>query len=70
MTGVQTCALPISGLFLVIPGLVIPTFSKVFVDNILIERMDSWLKPLLLAMALTALLRGALTWFQEYYLLR
>lgn len=48
----------------------IPTFSKIFVDNILIERMDGWLKPLLLAMAMTALLRGALTWFQEYYLLR
>ncbi len=60
----------LAGLFLVIPGLVIPTFSKIFVDSILIERMGGWLKPLLLAMGLTALVRGALTWFQEYYLLR
>jgi len=60
----------LAGLFLVIPGLVIPTFSKIFVDNILIEGMNGWLRPLLLAMVLTALLRGALTWLQEYYLLR
>ena len=60
----------LAGLFLIIPGLVIPTFSKIFVDNILIERMQGWVKPLLIAMALTALAKGALTWLQEYYLLR
>lgn len=60
----------LAGLFLVIPGLVIPIFSKIFVDNILVSQMFGWFKPLLLAMGLTALLRGTLTWFQRYYLLR
>ncbi len=58
------------GLFLVIPGLVVPTFSRFFVDEFLIGGRDSLIRPLLLGMALTAALRMALTWLQEYYLLR
>lgn len=60
----------LAGLFLVIPGLIIPSFFKIFVDNILIERMTGWLKPLILAMALTVIIRVALTWVQQHYLLR
>lgn len=60
----------VAGLFLVVPGLVIPVFSKVFIDRILLGRMENWLTPLLLGMLLTALLRGVLTWLQEYHLLR
>ena len=60
----------LAGLFLVIPGVVIPTFSKIFVDNILVAQMDGWLRPLLVAMAITALSRGLLTWLQQHYLLR
>lgn len=60
----------LAGLFLVIPGLVIPVFSRIFVDNVLITGMTGWLRPLLVAMTITALLRGALTWCQEHYLLR
>jgi NHLM bacteriocin system ABC transporter peptidase/ATP-binding protein len=55
---------------LVIPGLVIPTFSRVFVDNYLVGHMTSWLKPLLLAMAAAAILRAALTHIQLSSLLR
>lgn len=58
------------GLVLVIPGLVIPVFSKIFVDDILLGGKESWLGPLLLGMALTAVLRGVLTRLQQYYLLR
>lgn len=59
-----------AGLLLVIPGLVAPIFGKIFVDNILIQNMDGWFKPLILGMAATALVRGALTFMQEHYLLR
>lgn len=55
---------------LVIPGLMIPIFSQVFVDSYLIQRLDGWVKPLLLGMALTAIVRGVLTWLQQNYLLR
>lgn len=58
------------GLALVVPGLLIPVFSKVFVDDILLAGRQTWLAPLLLGMGLTALLRGLLTWIQQYYLLR
>jgi NHLM bacteriocin system ABC transporter peptidase/ATP-binding protein len=60
----------ITGLFLVIPGLVIPAFIRVFVDDILIGGMHDWLVPLLAGMVVTALLRGALTSLQQRYLLR
>lgn len=60
----------VSGLALVLPGLVVPAFTRVFVDQILVSRLDSWVKPLLFGMALTAALRGALTWLREHYLLR
>ncbi|OIP99878.1 MAG: NHLP family bacteriocin export ABC transporter peptidase/permease/ATPase subunit [Syntrophobacteraceae bacterium CG2_30_61_12] len=60
----------LAGLFLVVPGLAIPTFSKIFVDEILVGGLDRWLAPLLLAMGLTALLHGALNWLQKFYLLR
>ncbi|HEX3011746.1 MAG TPA: NHLP family bacteriocin export ABC transporter peptidase/permease/ATPase subunit [Syntrophomonadaceae bacterium] len=58
------------GLALVIPGLVIPVFSKVFVDDILLQGKTSWIIPLLLGMGITAILRGVLTWIQQYCLLR
>ena len=60
----------IAGLLLVIPGLVIPTFSRLFIDDVLVEGEGSLLRPLLIGMVLTAILRGALTYMQEYYLLR
>ncbi len=60
----------LAGLFMVIPGLVIPIFSKIFVDQYLVNRLEGWLRPLLLAMVLTFLARGALGWLQQRYLLR
>lgn len=58
------------GLALVLPGLAIPVFTRVFIDDILLGSRDSWLIPLLLGMGITAGLRGILTWLQQYYLLR
>ncbi len=60
----------LAGLFLVIPGLVIPTFQKVFIDNILVAQMHGWLRPLLVAMGLTAIVQRILAWLQQHYLLR
>lgn len=59
----------VAGLVLVALGLVIPTFARVFVDNVLIGG-QGWVTPLLLGMGLTAALRAAVTWLQQYYLLR
>ncbi len=58
------------GLFLVVPGLVIPTFSRIFVDEFLVAGRPAIVQPLLVGMLLTALVNIALTFLQEYYLLR
>ncbi len=60
----------IAGLALVVPGLVIPTFTKIFVDEFLVTGMSYWIRPLLLGMGVTALLYGALTGLQQYCLAR
>ena len=48
-------------LALVVPNIVVPIFSKIYIDNFLIGGRVSWLKPLLLAMAFAAILRAVLT---------
>jgi len=55
----------LTGLGLIIPGLAIPVFSKIFVDQILIKQAESWVIPLLSGMMLTATLRFVLSWIQQ-----
>ncbi|POZ50909.1 NHLP family bacteriocin export ABC transporter peptidase/permease/ATPase subunit [Methylovulum psychrotolerans] len=69
-TGTGLAFVLLASLALVIPGLVIPIFTQVFVDNILIDHMGNWLRPLLVGMVATALLRGLFTLLQQTYLLR
>ena len=66
-------ALPLvllASLLLVVPGLVIPAFSKIFIDNLLTGREPGYLVPLLLAMLATAVITWALTAMQRHYMLR
>ncbi|GHU80785.1 NHLP family bacteriocin export ABC transporter peptidase/permease/ATPase [Clostridia bacterium] len=60
----------IVGLLMVIPGLVIPAFSRVFIDDILLAGRTSWLKPLLWGMGAAALVQMALQGLQQRYLLK
>jgi len=60
----------VAGLALVVPGLVIPTFSRIFVDYVLVARFNEWWRPLLFGMALTAVLRATVAWIQERGLAR
>lgn len=60
----------LAGLALVIPGLVVPVFSKIFVDSVVLDGRLDWLKPLLIAMGLATALVASLTWLQQDYLLR
>jgi NHLM bacteriocin system ABC transporter peptidase/ATP-binding protein len=57
-------------LALVIPGIAIPVFSKIFVDDILIQHSDRWFIPLLIGMAVAALARALVTACQQSLLLR
>lgn len=55
---------------LTIIGLAIPVFSQVFVDEILVEQRQHWLRPLILAMAIAAILQGCLILLRLRYLRR
>ncbi|MCR0983366.1 NHLP family bacteriocin export ABC transporter peptidase/permease/ATPase subunit [Roseomonas populi] len=57
-------------LLMTIPALLVPAFSQVFVDDVLVGRFDTWLEPLLWGMAGTALIMGLITWLQLNLLLR
>ncbi len=59
----------LASLFLVIPGLLVPVFLRVFVDDILVSGRD-WITPLLVGMGLAVVVRMWLTWLQQMYLLR
>lgn len=60
----------LASLALVVPGLVIPIFAQIFVDQYLIQGQSEIIAPLLFGMAITAALRAALTWLQQHTLLR
>lgn len=60
----------LASLGLVIPGLAIPTFTTVFIDQYLVRRMADWVLPLLLIMGLVMLVNAGFTWLQQRYLLR
>ncbi len=58
------------GLFLLIPGFANTAFSRFFVDSIFGGRMNNFLKPLLIAMGVTAVMQGGMTYLQQFYLNR
>ncbi|MBN1179987.1 MAG: NHLP family bacteriocin export ABC transporter peptidase/permease/ATPase subunit [Anaerolineae bacterium] len=60
----------LTGLALVVPGLLVPTFGRVFVDYYLVQGFHHWITVLLVGLALTAAMQGVLSWLQLRYLLR
>jgi len=60
----------LASLFLVIPGLIIPSFTQIFVDQFLINSRGSFVMPLLLAMGGVLVIHSSLIFIQQYYLLR
>lgn len=58
----------LAGFFLVIPGLVLPVFNQIFVDNILVENRTDWLRPLILGMTITVIIQVLLTLLQRRFL--
>lgn len=56
--------------FLVIPGLLVPSFTRIFIDDILLANKKDWLWGLLFGMGIAAGLQIILTRAREYYLVR
>ncbi|MDD3169904.1 MAG: cysteine peptidase family C39 domain-containing protein, partial [Eubacteriales bacterium] len=64
------CMVFLAGLFLVIPGLVIPTFSKIFIDDILLGGKTYWIRALVWGIVITGVIQALLTFLQGQYLLK
>jgi NHLM bacteriocin system ABC transporter peptidase/ATP-binding protein len=60
----------LASLALAVPALAVPAFTRVFVDYYLVGRLGDWLRPLLVGLALAALLRAGFTALQRACLLR
>lgn len=57
-------------LTLFLPGLLVPSFSRVFVDFYLIQNQSRWLIPLLILMAITGVITGILHYLLDGGLVR
>ncbi|MBI4276875.1 MAG: NHLP family bacteriocin export ABC transporter peptidase/permease/ATPase subunit [Armatimonadetes bacterium] len=60
----------IAGLLLVVPGLVTPVFSTVFIDRVLIGGLGNWAEPLLRVMGITLAIIVALQALERYHIMR
>jgi NHLM bacteriocin system ABC transporter peptidase/ATP-binding protein len=60
----------LASLALVILGLIVPAFVRVFIDSYLNRGLTQWVGPLLVAMAITAVTVGFFTWLQQSALQR
>ncbi|MEO0987689.1 MAG: NHLP family bacteriocin export ABC transporter peptidase/permease/ATPase subunit [Cyanobacteria bacterium J06639_14] len=58
----------IAGFFLVLPALVLPALSRIFVDSVLVGGRLEWVPYVLVGLLLTALVQGWLTALQRRYL--
>ena len=60
----------LTGLCLVFPGLIIPAFSKIFIDDILLGGNKEWFTGLAIAMISMTLLRSVLSYVQTGFLVK
>jgi NHLM bacteriocin system ABC transporter peptidase/ATP-binding protein len=64
----QFAFLVLCTLALVVPSITIPAFSRIYVDDVLVKGMSSWLRPLLVAMAVAIVVKATLTFLQQHLL--
>lgn len=66
----SVAGLVVIGLCLAAPGLVLPGFSRIFIDEILLGGNRSWLPAFLTAMGFTLVFQAVLGWYRSTVLLR
>ena len=54
-----------TGLMLAVPAILVPGATRIFVDDVLIQRFDGWLGPLLIGLVVMFGLNAILTWVQQ-----
>ncbi len=60
----------LASLGLAVTGLLMPAFTRVYVDFILIQGLSDWLTPLLVLMVAVAGVKAGVTALQQHYLMR
>lgn len=60
----------ILGAFLILPGVLIPVFSQIFIDGILVSGNTDWLSGLIIAMLFTMTFRMLLTYYRGMLMLK
>ncbi len=60
----------LAGFLLVLPGLTLAGLNQLFLDEVLLEQRTEWLRPVLLAMAVTLFIQLSLRFLQLHYLRR
>ncbi|MBO4374121.1 MAG: NHLP family bacteriocin export ABC transporter peptidase/permease/ATPase subunit [Lachnospiraceae bacterium] len=63
-------SLLVMGLFLVVPGIVIPVYSRVFIDDILIGGNRDWVTVLISAMIITVIYQAGFSYYRGIILQR
>ncbi len=69
-SGAALAYMVLAGFALLVPGMITPTFSRIFVDDVLVRSLTHWMTPLLWAMGAVAAATISLVWLQQRYLLR
>ena len=54
----------LAGLFLVLPGIAVPVFNQIFIDNIVVSQQADWHRPLIIAMVIALITQLALHFLQ------
>jgi len=60
----------IIGLCLILPGLILPVFSQVFIDDVLLGANKDWFKAIIWGMILVSAFQSTLIYIQSRFLLR
>lgn len=68
--GKSIASLLLTGIFLVVPGIMMPVFSEVFIDEILIGQTISWFMQFLILMGATIAFQGFFTYLKSALLLK
>ncbi|MGY3333730.1 cysteine peptidase family C39 domain-containing protein [Mesorhizobium qingshengii] len=55
---------------LALPSILLPALIKVFVDEVLVRRFDTWLFPIIVALLFAVALAATVTWLQQRVLMR
>ena len=63
-------SLLVIGLFLVLPGMMLPVFAEVFIDKILIGRITQWFMKFLIIMGCTIAFQGFFTYLKKSLMLK